>query len=256
MLGNQYNTLEGVAGAAGLLLIVAFGAVCARSRGRIALLPWAATFFPLGLILVILGAVMSTTWPLGSVPQHVSPHCCTGDNIIFGEPSFFFGAILLALALLLVWLEHRPSSWDDEAGRGPEGWDRFARPLGSPASNSGRLDVDNDGALRRLAPHLLPLAIVGAIAGLILLSISAVGAYYRMFLAPPTEPFSRIFRFGDIETIYIAGTYALTGIGAVLVPFALYRFRYLKLTGAVLALSGLSWLFVSLVSYFGHVALS
>lgn len=51
--------------------------------------------------------------------------------------------------------------------------------------------------------------------------------------------------------------YWLTGLGAVLVPFALrWRGALVWLAGAALTIGALLFLWVSLVSYFGHIALS
>jgi uncharacterized membrane protein len=222
-----YNTLMGVASGAALLLLVVFASHARRSdRRNESFRPgaWAWAFLPLGLILVVTGIHMSLTWPLQPVPASASPHCCRADNIIFGEPSLFFGAILLALGALLLW---------------------FARQEGDP----GRQTV-------RLAEALRPLGYVGAVAGLTLFPIAFAGAYFGMFIAPPEEPFSSMFRVNNIETWYVVSAYALTGIGAVLVPLGLRWPRLWWLVSIPLVIGGLLLLWLSLVSYFGHIALA
>jgi uncharacterized membrane protein len=101
-----YNTLMGVASGTAMLLLVLFACQARRSdRLNESFRPgaWAWAFLPLGLILAVLGAHMSLTCPLQPVPASASPHCCRADNIMFGEPSLFFGAMLLALGALLLW---------------------------------------------------------------------------------------------------------------------------------------------------------
>jgi len=181
-------------------------------------------FLPLGLILLVTGIHMSLTWPLQPVPASASPHCCRADNIVFGEPSLFFGAILLALGGMLLW---------------------FARQ----ADESGTQTA-------RLVEMLRPLGYVGAVAGLTLFPIAFAGAYFGMFIAPPEEPFSSMFRTHNIETWYVVAAYALTGLGGVLVPLGLRWPRLWWLVSAPLVISGLMLLWIGLVSYFGHIALA
>jgi uncharacterized membrane protein len=222
-----YNTLMGVASGTALLLLVLFAAQARRSdRVNAHFSPgaWAWAFLPLGLILVVMGIHMSLTWPLQPVPAAASPHCCRADNIMFGEPSLFFGAILLALGGLLLW---------------------FARQAGESGQQAARL-----------VETLRPLGYVGAVAGLTLFPIAFAGAYFGMFIAPPEEPFSSIFRTHNIETWYVVTAYALTGLGGVLAPLGLRWPRLWWLVSVPLVISGLMWLWIGLVSYFGHIALA
>ena len=88
---RMYNTLMAVAAGVGLLLIVAFVTKLHRWE-PILHEGWAVTFGALGAILAFLGGVMTVTWPL----PRLASNCCTHDNIVFGEPTFAFGAMLLA----------------------------------------------------------------------------------------------------------------------------------------------------------------
>src|SRR5579884_178300 len=110
-----YNTLMGVAAGAGILLLVALGALVTFTNEPPQLSSWAWAFAPLGLILTILGTAMSVSWPLPALPASQSPHCCRADNIIFGEPSLFLGVLLLALAALLLSIE-RGVEWRSASG--------------------------------------------------------------------------------------------------------------------------------------------
>src|SRR5262249_11918079 len=131
-----YNTLMGVASGAALLLLVLFAAQARRSdrlNSRFSSGAWAWAFLPLGLILIVTGIHMSPTWPLQSVPPASSPHCCRADNIIFGEPSLFFGAILLALGGVLLWFARQASEGGQQAMRLAEA----LRPLGYVGAVAG-----------------------------------------------------------------------------------------------------------------------
>jgi uncharacterized membrane protein len=180
-----YYTLMGVASGAALLLLVLFAAQARRSdrlNARFSPGAWAWAFLPLGLILLVTGIHMSLTWPLQPVPAAASPHCCRADNIIFGEPSLFFGTLLLALAGVLL---------------------GFARQ----ASQGGPQTV-------LLAEALRPLGYVGAVAGLTLFPIAFAGAYFGMFIAPPEEPFSSTHFPHERLTIFwrIEGGEAKSGV--------------------------------------------
>jgi hypothetical protein len=77
-----------------------------------------------------------------------------------------------------------------------------------------------------------------------------------MFIAPPEEPISSMFRANNAETWYVVSAYALTSLGAVLVPLGLRWPRLWWLVSIPLVLGGLLWLWLSLVCYCGHIALA
>jgi hypothetical protein len=186
---KMYNTLMAVATGVALLLIVSFATKL--YRGEVMVYEgWAVAFGALGAILTFLGAHMTVTWPL----PKLAPNCCTHDNIVFGEPALAFGVILLAAAALL--------------------W-RYggALPQRDPA------DV---GAW--LVAVARPISWFGAAMGLALFAIAVAGVKYKLFAAPPQEPISG--EFADhplVEAIFISALWAVIGLGAVLLPFALRR---------------------------------
>lgn len=220
--GILYNTLQGLSAAAALLLLPVLAREV-RRPGRGSLEGWGWAYAALGLVLFLTGLHMSLTWPLQNVPAEVVPHCCAADNITFGEPSVFFGAVLLLGGLALVRVE-------SAAGR-----------MGTP---SDPLTV------------LRPLAYVAAFGGLSLFAIALGGAYYGMWTAPAAEPVAGAFKGTIIETAFVTACYVLSGIAAVLAPFVPERRRLAGLAAASAVLAGLGWLAITLSSYVGHIALS
>lgn len=97
----MYNTLMGVAAGIALVLVPRLWARIAGENppalwlGRRPVSPagWAATFGVLGIVLTVLGGMMTLTWPLAEAKPYI--------NIPFGEPSFLLGVLLLAAALFL-----------------------------------------------------------------------------------------------------------------------------------------------------------
>lgn len=88
-----YNTIMSVATGVALLLILSF--YKQLREGRLgALEGWAIGLGVPGIILTITGAHMSLTWPLSKIGFPF-------DDIIFGEPTFAFGILLLATTVLL-----------------------------------------------------------------------------------------------------------------------------------------------------------
>jgi uncharacterized membrane protein len=88
-----YNTIMALAAGVGLLLVVALGWQLMTDR-PIATEGWAVAFVILGAILAVTGLHMTLTWPLASGGFAF-------DNIIFGEPSLGFGALMLGAAIVL-----------------------------------------------------------------------------------------------------------------------------------------------------------
>lgn len=229
-----YNTLMAVSAGLGLVLIVALGYQLARGHS-VDRHGWAAVFMVLGALLTLTGAVMTLTWPLSGPTAF--------DNIAFGEPSLAMGALLIAGAVLL-------------------GGDRFWRlsasaPAGALESRIGRAQWP------RLRELLAPLSWFGLVMGLALIAIAVVGPVYEPWEAPPQEPISG--EFGDtpvLENTFLAILYALTGIGAILLPFALARESLeraaglLKAVAACWLIAGLIWVGFGCLNYYTHIGLT
>lgn len=220
-----YNTIMAVAAGAALLNIVWMGRLILKGR-PVHLVGSAVTFLVLGAILTITGAHMTLTWPFAKYFPF--------DNIIFGEPSFAFGVLLLGGAILL-WRADRRSSLDSTVHEvGPE-----------------------------LAASLAPMRIFIFGLGLSLGAIALAGLVFQLFAAPPEEPISGAFaQWPWVEAIFMSGLFGFVGIGAVLFPFALSGLKlrdrptvFQWITGITLGLSGLAFFLFGALNYFTHIGL-
>lgn len=87
-----YNTIMSIAAGGALISFVRFAGALRREKD-VHLESWALAFAVTGFILTVTGIHMSLTWPMAKYFPF--------DNIIFGETSFGFGVLLLALAFYL-----------------------------------------------------------------------------------------------------------------------------------------------------------
>lgn len=213
-----YNTLMGVAAGTALLAVPILADKLHR-REAIAPEGWALTFGVLGAILAFLGGLMTVTWPLNAKPP---------VNIMFGEPTFALGLLLLAAALFM---------W-----RSPEAF----RDL-------------RDDAFDRVIRVLTPVSWLVFVLGLILLSCAlAVFRFDAIGAAPAQEPIAgRLQNHPAVENTFIGLLYVLTGAGAVLAPFAVRDLgsRLARVAGWSMAASGAVWLLFSLMNYYTHIGL-
>lgn len=227
-----YNTLMAVSAGLGLVLISSL--FIRLDRGRtVNRHGWAAVFLVLGGLLAITGAAMTLTWPLSGPTAF--------DNIAFGEPSLAMGALLIAGAVLL-------------------GGDRFWRDEPVEARERGQIGASSWPRLREL---LQPLSWFGLVMGLALIGIAIVGPVYEPWEAPPQEPISG--EFADhpwLENWFLAILYALTGVGAILLPFALGRESLERARGALKGvaacwlIAGLVWTGFGAMNYYTHIGLT
>lgn len=215
-----YNTVMSVAAGAGLLTLVALGRSLLRKEPFQAD-GWALGFAVPGAILAVTGAHMSLTWPLAAYFPF--------DNVIFGETSLAFGALLLAAAFYL--------------------WKRGAM-----------LEAHEDPAAL-LAEAARPLAPFICGMGLALLAIACAGVAFKLFAAPAEEPISGAFADHPwIEAIAMSGLFALVGVGATLFPFTFGKTRFeptpmQKVVGFAWVLSGLGFLLFGALNFFTHIGL-
>jgi len=215
--GITFNTTMAlVAGAVPLLLLV-FGRVLQR-RDRATIVGWSWMIGALGLFLFVTGAYMTLTWPLKDVPE--ASHCCAVDNITFGEPSMYFGALLLFGAFALVMAER--------------------------ASQAHNIPLDAMAVVR-------PFLYAGAFGGLGMIMIAVAGLQFGMWRPPPDEPIAGLLAGTGLEPLYIAAAYAITGVAAVTIPFGIERRIVARIAAVSLFLAGMMWLFVALTVFYGHV---
>jgi hypothetical protein len=224
---HMYNTIMAVAAGVSLLLLVDLGRRLYLGL-PVALDGSAVGLGALGVILFSTGLHMTLTWPL----PRVAGNCCQQDNVVFGEPCLAFGVILIGGAILL---------WR-------------ARGVAAPG------DVPETGG-RALAPftnQALPLAWFGAAMGCALVAMAIAGVNYKLFAAPPSEPISgRFANHPLIEATFISVLWAIIGVGAILLPFALMRLRrqLLLAVGGCFTIGGLVLTGFGILNYFTHIGL-
>lgn len=225
-----YNTIMSVSTGIGLLLILRFGSHLAKEKvGQLE--GWAIGFGIPGFILTITGAHMILTWPLSKIGFPF-------DDIIFGEPSLAFGIMLVAVSILL--------------------WRKSNLYIKQGINMNDTKIVSS--TLSKELPYLIkPLSYFAAAMGLALISIAFAGIKYQLFAAPPQEPISGAFAdYPMLEATFISGLYAITGIGAVLLPFSLNKNanpNYAKVIKYLWTIAGIIFVLFGAMNYFTHIGL-
>lgn len=223
-----YNTIMAVATGVALLLLVSFGRMVNRGIS-FSLEGWSIGFAIPGFILTLTGLHMTLTWPLSKIGFPF-------DDIIFGEPSLAFGVMLLGGSILL-WRRSNLSSRSEASVQKPK--------------------EQAEQFISQLAEMVRPLSYFAAAMGLALISIGIAGVYYQLFAAPPEEPISGQFAdYPWLEAAFISGLYALTGLGAILLPFSLNRSATLnRLIGIFWTITGVLFTLFGALNYFTHIGL-
>lgn len=226
---QMYNTIMSIATGIGLLQLVRFGWLLKRGR-QVSLEGWAIGFAVSGFILTLLGGAMTLTWPLSKVGFPF-------DDIIFGEPSLAFGVMLLAGAVIL--------------------W-RMSNKISKNEQMTKKFKKDSKVILDQTVEMARPLSYFASAMGLALISIAIAGVYFQLFAAPPEEPISGQFAdYPMLEASFISGLYALTGIGAILLPFSLANREsfVVKIMSTVWTITGVSFTLFGALNYFTHIGL-
>lgn len=221
-----YNTLMSVATGVGLLLIVTLGRTILLRR-RFSSDGYSLAFGVVGVILFLMGLHMSLTWPLARIAPY--------DNIVFGEPSLAFGALLGAASFYL--------------------WRRGAV---LEESLSPSLLQSNEQGADYLARLVLPISLFVAILGLACFSIAAAGWSYTLWSAPPQEPISGNFANHPlVEATFISMLYVCVGMGSMLLPILLLtKKRVIGVTiGVFWTLAGLGFTVFGALNYYTHIGL-
>ena len=233
-----YNTLMGLAASLALLLMVPFARYGATAPPSVRN-AWAWTFGALGGLLTVLSLHVNFTWPLlGSA------------NIIFGEPSLLFGVLLLVAAAIIARTpiedaddDIREVTVSEAGGSRGERWRSHWRFKELPSE---------------LMIALRPVAYVGALGGVMVILVGVAGAAFGtiVFRPPAAEWPTGLVAGTGLEIVYMVGTYTVLGLGAILLPVGLHRPARLRLAGGLLTLGGLLLLFITLISFVGHVSMS
>lgn len=217
-----YNTIMSVAAGGALMSLVSFCRALVREK-QTDPESWSLAFGVPGFILTVTGIHMSLTWPMAKYFPF--------DDIIFGETSFGFGVLLLALTFYL--------------------WKR-----------GGAIIASGDAAAH-LARVARPVSLFILGMGLALIAIAMAGLVFRLFAAPSAEPISGTFANQPwLEATAMSGLFGLVGIGAVLFPLALRGFSarspitgLQRCIGWVWALSGLGFFLFGALNFFTHIGL-
>ena len=221
-----YNTLMSVATGVGLLLIVTLGRTIFLRR-RFSSDGYSLAFGVVGVILFLMGLHMSLTWPLARIAAY--------DNIVFGEPSLAFGALLGAASFYL--------------------WRRGG--VLEESLSPARLQSNEHGA-DYLARLVLPISLFVAILGLACFSIAAAGWNYTLWAAPRQEPISGNFANHPlIEATFISMLYVCVGMGSLLLPILLLtKKRVIGVAiGVFWTLAGLGFTIFGALNYYTHIGL-
>jgi len=220
-----YNTIMAISTGAALCSLARLGKKLYQGN-RFSVDGYAINFGILGFILTITGAHMSIAWPLAKYFPF--------DNIIFGEPSFGFGVILLFTSLYF-----------------------FIRSKVLKESSNIAAVIGESGR---------PLKFIFIAFGLSLVSIAVAGMVYQLFAAPPAEPIAGEFANKPwIEATFISGLYFFTGVAVLLFPANMNVLAKLELpfqTGVLqkasyFLLNMLGWVFLlfGAMNYFTHIGL-
>ncbi len=212
-----YNTIMSVAVGAGLLLLVRVARQLRAAPGEVSAEGYALAFGVLGFVLTATGLHMTLTWPLAAYFPF--------DNIVFGEPSLGFGVLMLAAAVY--------------------GWTRGPAALAGPEPEATILKV------------IEPVSLFAAGLGLGMFGIAAAGIGYQLFAAPPEEPIAGWFaEWPLLEAAFISGLFALVGVGAVALPWALRDAGPARrIAGTAWTVAGWTFLLFGAMNFFTHIGL-
>ncbi|HWU24734.1 MAG TPA: DUF981 family protein [Candidatus Paceibacterota bacterium] len=193
----MYNTIMAVAVGAGLIGVALLGRQL-ENRQAVASEGWSLLFGILGLILSILGFVMTITWPFRV------PGTFTG-NVLMGEPSVAFGLLLLAASFYL--------------------WQR--RSVFAAVGSSS--EAESSDALSVINRTLKPVSIFVFGVGLMMLACAVAWIRYRLGNAPSVEPLTGYLATVVLKNAPIAESYflgilwGLVALGALLFPVLLSK---------------------------------
>lgn len=218
-----YNTIMSLITGVALIAIANFGKELAFEN-KMKFQGWGLYFGILGTILSVTGIHMTLTWPLGNgFPW---------DNIIFGEPCFALGIILLFVSFYL-W----KSSAVLEASKHP---------------------------LQLISAQFTPFKALFYALGLMLAAIFFAGIQFQFFAAPPQEPISGYFsKWPWLEAWGLSLIFLGVGICSAYMPTFFeaaekedYRIRPLdKMLFIGLKITGWTLLLFGALNYYTHIGL-
>ncbi|CAN5730299.1 DUF981 domain-containing protein [soil metagenome] len=227
----MYNTIMAVSAGVGLIGVAVLGNQI-KQRQSVAAEGWSLLFAIVGVILSILGFVMSITWPFRV------PGTFTG-NVLMGEPSVAFGLLLIAASFYL---------WQNRS--------LFA-------AIGGASETDSEHALATIYRTLKPVSIFIFGTGLMLLACAVAWIRYQLGNAPSVEPLTGYLATVLLHNAPIAESYflgvlwGLVSLGSLLFPIALSknsRVLY-KIIFTAWLLAGCAFMVFGALNYYTHVGL-
>jgi uncharacterized membrane protein len=214
--GITYNTTMALVTGAIMVLLVVFARAATRPDRR-TLTGWAWAFIGMGSFLAVTGLHMTLTWPLKEVD---GAFCCSVDNITFGEPAAFYGILTVVAGIAVLSMQN--------------------------AADKGYREFD-------LVATVRPILYVGAIGGFGLVLFGIAGMHFGMWRPPDIEPIARLMHGTLVEPVIQMLLYILTGVTAVLAPFALEHKRLARVALTICWISGLGWCLLAFTVFYSHV---
>lgn len=218
-----YNTIMSLVAGVALITIANAGRDLAQNT-KLNFKGWSINFGILGCILSITGAHMTLTWPMGNGFPF--------DDIIFGEPSFAFGILLLYVSYYF--------------GKNEE----LLKASGAP--------------LKLVSTHFSSLNVLFYAFGLMLTAIFFAGVQFQFFAAPKEEPISGYFsKWPWLEAWGLSLIFLGVGICSAFTPrfFAAaekdnYKINTIdKLLYTGLKITGVFLLLFGALNYYTHIGL-
>lgn len=216
MQGITYNTMMGLVVGLIIIMIPLFMRALDVNPGRsIAGFAWG--FVAAGGFLALTGFHMMLTWPLEQIE---GVFCCAVDNVTFGEPAAFYGLLTMIAGFALLRAEDR--------------------------ADRGIREMDVTATLR-------PILYMAAIGGFALIILGIAGLHFGQWRPPTIEPIARLLAGNLIEPLMVFTMYVLTGVAAVLSPFALTNKTVGRVFSVIAWLMGMAWIFLGLTLFYSHV---
>lgn len=227
----MYNTIMAVSAGVGLIGVALLGRQL-QQRNAIAAEGWALLFGIVGVILTVLGFVMSITWPFRV------PGTFTG-NVMMGEPSVAFGLLLLAASFYL--------------------WQRRA-VFAAIGSSSAAESSEAQAVLNRT---LKPVSIFVFASGLFMLACAVAWIRFKLGNAPSVEPLTGYLATVVLKNAPIAESYflgilwGLIALGALLFPLAVSNGKRGVYTTIFVAwmIAGWAFMLFGALNFYTHVGL-
>lgn len=216
MQGITYNTMMGLVVGVIILMVPLFMRSLDVNPGRsVSGFGWG--FIAAGGFLAFTGMHMTLTWPLEQIE---GVFCCAVDNVTFGEPAAIYGLLTLIAGFAILRAEDR--------------------------AERGLRELDMVATLR-------PILYIAAVAGFAIVLFGIAGLHFGQWRPPTVEPIARLLAGNMIEPLMVFSMYVITGVAAILSPFALTNRTVAKVFGVLAWIAGMAWIFLAFTLFYSHV---